>query len=112
MALNAARTAISVLPKPTSPTTSRSMGASRSMSCFTSAMAWSWSRVSWYSKASSSSRCQGVSGAKGWPGAVIRRRYSSTSSWAISCTALRTRALAAAQSEPPMRDTVGVSPPV
>ena len=38
-ALNAARMATSVLPKPTSPHTRRSIGISRSISCFTSAVA-------------------------------------------------------------------------
>ena len=45
-ALNAARMATSVLPKPTSPHTSRSIGASASMSALTSTMALSWSTVS------------------------------------------------------------------
>jgi len=43
-----------------------------SMSSLTSAMVVSWSGVSAYGKASSSSRCQGVSGAKECPGAAIR----------------------------------------
>ncbi len=45
-ALNTARMATSVLPKPTSPHTRRSMGAGTSMSAFTSSMARTWSRVS------------------------------------------------------------------
>ena len=45
-ALNAARTATSVLPKPTSPHTSRSIGRSDSMSSFTMSIAASWSSVS------------------------------------------------------------------
>ena len=44
------------------------------MSSLTSAMVVSWSGVSAYGKASSSSRCQGVSGPKAWPGAAIRAR--------------------------------------
>ena len=47
VALNAARRATSVLPKPTSPQTRRSMGFADCMSAFTSAMAASWSGVSW-----------------------------------------------------------------
>ena len=45
-ALNAARTATSVLPYPTSPTRSRSMGIGRSRSRFTSSVARRWSGVS------------------------------------------------------------------
>ena len=42
------------------------------MSLLTSVMASSWSRVSEYSKESSSSRCHGVSGPKARPAVVIR----------------------------------------
>lgn len=45
-ALKAARIATSVLPKPTSPHTRRSIGRARSMSDFTSLVALSWSGVS------------------------------------------------------------------
>ena len=45
-ALKAALTATSVLPKPTSPQTSLSMGAGASISFLTSAMALAWSIVS------------------------------------------------------------------
>ena len=44
------------------------MGESLAMSAATSAMAVAWSGVSSYSKASSNSRCQGLSPAKAWPG--------------------------------------------
>ena len=71
-ALNAARTATSVLPNPTSPETTRSIGTARSMSALTSSIAESWSGVSVNGKASSSSRCQGVSGANACPGADWR----------------------------------------
>ena len=71
-ALNAARTAISVLPYPTSPAITRSIGTVRSMSRLTSSMTVSWSGVSTYAKASSSSRCHGVSGPKAKPGAAWR----------------------------------------
>ena len=43
------------------------------MSAFTSSMAFSWSGVSTYGKASSISCCHGVSGAKAWPGGVHPR---------------------------------------
>ena len=71
-ALNAARTAISVLPKPTSPEITRSIGTGRSMSALTSSIAESWSGVSVNGNASSSSRCHGVSLANAYPGAAWR----------------------------------------
>ena len=71
-ALNAARTAISVLPNPTSPEITRSIGTGRSMSALTSLIATSWSGVSVNGKASSSSRCQGVSEPNACPGAACR----------------------------------------
>ena len=57
-ALNAALTATSVFPNPTSPHTSLSIGLFRSMSAFTSAVALSWSGVSSYRKLASSSCCR------------------------------------------------------
>ena len=72
-ALNAARMATSVLPKPTSPQISRSIGLGRSMSALVSTMARIWSGVSSKMKALSNSRCQGVSGANGWPGLRFAR---------------------------------------
>ena len=61
MALNAARMATSVLPNPTSPHSSRSIGYGRSMSALTSVMATRWSGVSTNGNASSISDCHGVS---------------------------------------------------
>ena len=72
IALNAARTATSVLPNPTSPDSSRSIGIGFSMSALISSIVWSWSRVSANGNASSSSRCQGVSGPKACPLAAMR----------------------------------------
>ena len=46
-AANAARTATSVLPKPTSPQTSRSIGRGASRSSLTASIARIWSSVSW-----------------------------------------------------------------
>ena len=51
---NAARTATSVLPKPTSPQTSRSIGRGASRSSLTASIARAWSSVSRYGKAASS----------------------------------------------------------
>ena len=45
-ALTAARSATSVLPYPTSPQTSRSIGRAASMSAFTASIASIWSAVS------------------------------------------------------------------
>ena len=110
-ALKAARTATSVLPYPTSPTITRSMGTARSMSPFTASMASIWSSVSTKGKLSSISRCHGESAANAWPGAACRLAYSSTSSPAISRTAARAFFLVFFQSDPPIFDRVGFSPP-
>ena len=111
-ALKAARIAISVFPYPTSPQIMRSIGYGRSISCFTSSMVESWSGVSIYENASSSSRCQGVSGENAKPGALVRAAYSRMSSPAIALTALRARPLAFCHSPLPIRCTVGDSPPI
>ena len=81
------------------------------MSRLTSSMAASWSGVSTYGNASSSSRCHGVSGPNACPGDAIRAEYSRISSAAISLTALRARPLVLAQSAPPSRCRAGASPP-
>ena len=81
------------------------------MSALTSSMAPSWSGVSTYGKASSSSRCQGVSALNAWPADAIRAEYRRISSEAICLTALRARPFVFAQSAPPSRCRVGVSPP-
>ena len=112
MALKAARTAISVLPKPTSPQIRRSIGTGFSMSALTSSMVVSWSAVSWYGNASSSSFCHGVSGLNAKPGVRWRAEYSLTRSSAISWTCLRAFALVAAQSEPPSLLSFGASAPM
>ena len=70
-----------------------------------------WSGVSTYGNDSSISICHGVSWANAWPVAVTRFWYSTTSSWAISRTADRTRLLVLAKSDPPRRWSVGASPP-
>ena len=63
-ALNAARMATSVLPYPTSPQSSRSIGVGDSMSRLMSVTADFWSGVRSYSKASSNSCCQCESAAE------------------------------------------------
>ena len=57
-ALNAARTATSVLPKPTSPQTNLSIGCSLSMSFLISFKLVDWSGVSWNKNDDSSSDCK------------------------------------------------------
>ncbi len=111
IALKAARSAISVFPYPTSPTTIRSIGRAVSMSAFTSSIARSWSRVSSYGKEASSSCCHGVSGANGWPSAAARAAYRRRRSSASTATARRTRAVVRAHSPPPRRDSDGRSAP-
>ena len=60
--LKAARIATSVLPKPTSPTTRRSMGLGVCMSSSVSAIARAWSSVSSYGNQSANSRSIALSG--------------------------------------------------
>ena len=72
IALNAARMATSVLPKPTSPHTRRSIGCASSMSRLMSSIAVRWSGVSTNGNASSISACHGVSWANAWPSALTR----------------------------------------
>ncbi len=81
------------------------------MSCLTSMIAAIWSGVSVYGNASSSSRCQGVSGPKEWPLEACRAAYSWMSCAAISRTAFFARALLFCQSAPPILCSVGASPP-
>ncbi len=81
------------------------------MSRLISSIVVSWSAVSANGKASSSSRCHGVSGPNAWPFDAMRAEYSFTRSTAMSRTALRAFDLAADQSEPPIFDSVGFSPP-
>ena len=109
-ALNAARSATSVLPKPTSPHTSRSMGLGASMSALTSSMQRIWSSVSWYGNPASNCACQSVSVSKAVPCACLRRAYSRTRRSASSSTDLRTLALRASHALPPMRSSFGARP--
>ena len=81
------------------------------MSARTSSIARSWSTVSVNGNSASTSCCQGVSGAKAWPGVSARARYSATSSAAISPAAAFARAVVRCQSAPPIFESVGVSPP-
>ena len=71
-ALNIPRIATSVLPNPTSPQISLSIGFSHSMSALTSVIAFIWSGVSVYSKASSISTCHVVSGRNWIPVCILR----------------------------------------
>ncbi|OGS36135.1 MAG: hypothetical protein A2506_05365 [Elusimicrobia bacterium RIFOXYD12_FULL_66_9] len=66
--LKAARMATSVLPKPTSPTTRRSMGRGDIMSSRVSAVARPWSSVGSYGNEAANSRSISDSGGKMCPG--------------------------------------------
>ena len=101
--LNAARSATSVLPKPTSPHSSRSIGTGRSISALISSVHRSWSSVSSNSNRRSKSYCHSPSGSNAKPGVAIRLAYSAISSRAISRTADRTRDLVFCHSWPPRR---------
>jgi hypothetical protein len=88
--------ATSVLPKPTSPQTTRSIGRSPAMSATTAAMASCWSAVSSKGKAAEKARYSLSSDCNGVPLRAWRRAYRSSSSAATSrsCSAARRRALA------------------
>ena len=83
-ALNAARMATSVFPKPTSPQTSRSIGRSRSISAFTSCVAFSWSGVSSYKKLASKACCKNESTLNANPFSCLLLAYSLIKSRAMS----------------------------
>ena len=83
------------------------------MSPFTSAMAVSWSGVSWYGKASSSSRCHGRVLGEGVAGLVEALLVEHDELLGDLATPTeRTLALAFCQPSPPRRLRVGDSPPV
>ena len=69
---NAARSATSVLPKPTSPQTSRSIGCGDSRSSLTASIARCWSSVSRYGKAASICWSHSLERSKETPGACWR----------------------------------------
>ncbi len=69
----AARTATSVLPNPTSPQTSRSIGRGASRSSFTASIAVRWSSVSRYGNSASSRSSHSFSSSYATPGACCRR---------------------------------------
>jgi hypothetical protein len=108
--LNAARTATSVLPKPTSPQTSRSIGWGASRSCFTASIATPWSSVSSNGNDASSRAIHSSSGPTAGRVAVWRRAYSASSSPASSRTATRARLLSVLQAFPPSLASDGARP--
>ena len=109
-ALNAARIATSVLPNPTSPLSRRSIGLLRSMSAFTSAVAWSWWGVSSKGKDASISFCQGLSGPKVYPLDIILDAYISSRSLATRSALLRARSRARIQAALPSWASSGSAP--
>ena len=108
--LKAARIAISVLPKPTSPQIRRSIGRGRSMSSATASMARCWSGVSRCAKRRSSSRVSSSSAGKANPFAAARASYSAISSPAISRTAARARDFIRSHALPPSLERAGAEP--
>ena len=112
-ALNAALIATSVLPYPTSPHKSLSIGCGFSISFFTSCIHLNWSSVSVYGKLSSNCFCQGVSGEKLNPFIFWRLAYSSIKSFATASKFFFTLLVVALHSFPPSLFSLGdeLSPP-
>ena len=106
-ALNAARIAISVLPKPTSPQTRRSIGRARSMSRLVAAIAVSWSSVSSYGNCASNSRCQSLSPGYAMPFVAARAAWTRSSSPAKSRALSSASSFAFFQRRPPRVDSFG-----
>ena len=102
---NAARIATSVLPYPTSPQTSRSIGRGEERSDSTSRITCSWSGVSSWGNAASNSRKTASGGETGAFSASWRFACRSTSSWAIASRSSRTFRLARCHAVPPRRDS-------
>ena len=100
--LKAARRATSVLPNPTSPHKSLSMGQGFSISLFISRTASSCPSVSSYSKLLSNSLCHSLSAEKAYPGLRLRSAYSAISSFAISFAAFFARDFFLIHSLPPI----------
>ena len=86
----AARSAISVLPKPTSPQTSRSIGRPEARSARTAAMARAWSGVSVKGKRAAKRSNAGRGGASAGALACSRSRASPVSRRALSAMAAST----------------------
>ena len=110
-ALSEPRSATSVLPKPTSPQTSRSIGRSSSMSSVTASIARCWSSVSSKAKPASSRAIISSSPGNGGRVMLCLRAYSASSSPASSRTAVRTRVRSVCHALPPSRDRLGALPP-
>ena len=106
-ALNAARMATSVLPKPTSPHRSRSMGRGWRMSRLMASMDASWSTVSSYGNDVSNSCCHSESSANAIPGRAWRAAWISSISEARSTTAASAAAFCRTHVLPPMRASAG-----
>ena len=110
-ALKAARIATSVLPKPTSPQTRRSIGRARCMSRLVASIALSWSSVSSQGNSASNSRCQSLSAGNAIPGVASRTACTRS----ISAARSRTESCASAtwlfQRLPPIAESGGLRAP-
>ena len=93
-AANVARNATSVLPKPTSPHTRRSIGLPDAMSVITASIAAAWSTVSSKPKPSANASRSCCRMEKEWPRRAARFAYSDSNSAAVSRTWRAARALA------------------
>ena len=109
-ALKAARIATSVLPKPTSPQTSRSIGRALSISCFSSCVAFSWSGVSSYKNEASNSCCINESGEKAKPFSRRRLAYNLIRSRARSLILFFALSFSLSHAPEPKTDSNGGSP--
>ena len=109
-ALAAARNATSVLPKPTSPHTRRSMGRPAARSACTASMAARWQGVSGWGKR----RCRAAAPERcSMAGAVTAARAAAAcASWvAVACTSASTSARRRRQASPPIWSGAWPSPP-
>jgi hypothetical protein len=105
----AARQATSVLPKPTSPQISRSIGRRFCMSASTSSVALRWSGVSSQRKRASNSSYEASGAGNAVPSSVSRAATTASSASAMSCTARRTRDFVRVQPCPPKRSSAGLA---
>ena len=109
-ALNVARIATSVLPYPTSPQSSQSIGRGCSIAARISSQLVRWSGVVSKGNASANSRCRSSSAENANPVAASRSAASRSSSAAISRTFSLARPFAERQAAPPIVSSRGCPP--
>ena len=111
-ATNAARSATSVLPKPTSPHTRRSIGLPSARSCSTSSIARSWSSVSSHGKRSTN--CSQLASSRSSTGALRSARAAAVRNSSLAIWRMRSlsRALRFCQPSPPSLSSTAASSPL